>query len=103
MRSSVEIFRKHGKRSSVIKGGGRTDQLTVYTLAKKDSDSWQCLKRRQVEAIVVYFKAHCWHSIAQTEEDRRKEVRAWFENSKNVNSEEESIAIDTHYIQNVTE
>jgi hypothetical protein len=52
-------FEQHGKRSSVIKRGERTDQMTAYTLVKKDSDLWVYLKRRQVEAIAVYFKAHC--------------------------------------------
>ena len=81
------FFKQHGKPLSVIKGGERTDQLTAYTLVKQDSDPWGYLKGRQVEEMTVYFKAHCWHSIAQTEENRCTEARAWFEYSKNVNSE----------------
>jgi hypothetical protein len=53
------VSRSFEQCSSVIKGGERTDQLTAYMLVKKDSDLWGYLKRRQVEAIVVYFKAHC--------------------------------------------
>jgi len=55
----LRSFEQHGKRSSVITDGEGTDQLTAYKLVKKDSDPWGYLKRRQMEATVVYFKAHC--------------------------------------------